>query len=369
MVVKGVEFRELHFSDDLSIEEKKINKQLENGLSEAKKKELNARLQRVHNLQEQMKTGKIADAYVSVMMQDNFDVVDFIENFSEKHKVNKKRKKGGLLGVLKGLGLSTALFAAGFMSNGEKHNETRPERNDKAAITVNINDAELAQENDFMEMGDAINQQSPDIHAFWRGQFAEARDSGKIDQANNLSTREGWHMPIDQNSVLWSVFSMNTPEFQKAYNGLDEVSRTYYNGYLDMVARGLQEISMIQSPVSAHKNTADVNALFEANFLSYMDSLLKADFTKDQKGHISQEAHNTLVDYQLFQTASEQVLGPALSIYLMPEYGYESIKTLQQAVAELKDRNAGSKLLSKLNSKSKSSKKSQIRGPIAGRGR
>ena len=274
----------------------------------------------------------------------------------------KKKKNGRLLNILKGVGLSSALFAAGFMSNRDKNKETRSEPNDNAAITANVNDPELMEENDFVV-------QSPDIHAIWRGQFAEARDSGKIDKANDLSTREGWHMPIEKNSVLWSVFSMNTPEFQKAYNGLDKVSRTYYNGYLDMVARGLQDIAQIQSPVSAHKNTADVNAAFEADYLAYMDSLLKADFTKD-KGHISQEAHDVLVDYQLFQTASEQVLGPALSIYLMPEYGYDSIKDLQKAVAQLKNVDSGKKFLSTLNAQNKTPEKRPRRsGPIGGHGR
>lgn len=282
----------------------------------------------------------------------------------------KKIKKHGFLNILKGLGLSTAIFAAGYMSKGDNKQETRPEANDKAAITSNTMDPELAEENKFVEMDDDTAF-APDIHAIWRGKFAEARDSGQIDKANDLSMREGWHMPIDQNSVLWSLFSMNTPEFQKAYNGLDKVSRTYYNGYLDMIARGLKDIAQIQSPTSAHKNTADVHALFEGQYLGLMEELLKTDFTKDSKGNISQEAHDILVDYQLLQAASEQVLGPALSIYSMPEYGYDFIKGLQRAIDQLKDPSSGKKFLAEFNSTNGNAKKSSSRrmGPIGGHGR
>ncbi|MBQ4472196.1 MAG: hypothetical protein II942_03010 [Alphaproteobacteria bacterium] len=282
----------------------------------------------------------------------------------------KKTKKHSVLNVLKGLGLSTAIFAAGYMSKGDNNKETPPEVNDKAAITSSTMDSEVGEENKFVEMDDDMAF-APDIHAIWRGKFAEARDSGQIDKANDLSMREGWHMPIDQNSVLWSLLSMNTPEFQKAYNSLDKVSRTYYNGYLDMIARGLQDIAQIQSPTSAHKNTADVNALFEAQYLGLMEELLKTDFTKDSKGNISQDAHDILVDYQLFQTASEQVLGPALSMYLVPELGYDFIKGFQRTVDQLKDPKSGKKVLAELNSMDGNVKKTSNKrmGPIGGHGR
>ena len=100
MLKKEGQFRELHFSSNLSMEARKIMKELKGTVSGPDRERLQARLARIHRLQEQMKQGEISDAFVSLLITENFDVVDFIEKFSKEHPVTPRKKGDKELGVL-----------------------------------------------------------------------------------------------------------------------------------------------------------------------------------------------------------------------------------------------------------------------------
>ena len=195
-----------------------------------------------------------------------------------------------------------------------------------------------------------------DIHARWRGQFHEAQNSGKIDQAHAISSQYGWMIPIPESSPLWTL-SVNSPEFQKEYNKLNKTQREYYNVYLSFLSEGLGHLARMDSSTASHHDTADVTAWMQGRYVSVINDLLAADMPSGRvsREKLSQETSFRIADFQLM-TKADQMLQTAMTAYQVvretDQNADEVMEAFYNAATTLQDPVAGKKLLSQRTSSS-----------------
>ena len=189
-----------------------------------------------------------------------------------------------------------------------------------------------------------------DAHVLWRGQFYDARNSGKISDAHSISSYYGWLIPIPESSPLWEL-NINSPEFQKEYNKLNKIQRSYYNGYLSFLSEGLGHLARMWSATAAHKSTVEVTAWMQGRYLSVVENMLSADFPlgRGVREKLSQETCFRIADFQMM-TKADQMLQSVMAAYqTMRDEGinpYETMLAAYDASVILQDPVSGKAFLS-----------------------